>query len=148
VREGTDQDNPRGIRRLLKCFQNTIGGFFGHGFRLINEKKPKTPFEGSEVDFPIELPHRVNANEILMGLEKQDVRMMTGGFLDAGRTRSTQFVLGVSLAIGQGSQARCQSLFSYTFRAREKAGLGKLASTQELNHSLIANKVSQSHGIP
>ena len=148
MREGTDQDNPRGLRRLLKCFQNTIGGFFGHGFRLIDDKTPKTPFERSVLDLPIELPHGVNANDILLGLEKPDVRMMTGGFFDAGRTGSTHFVLGVSLAIGQGSQARCQSPLSYTLRAREKTGLGKLASTQDLNHSLIANKVSQSHGMP
>jgi hypothetical protein len=155
VREGSNQDNPRGLRRLLKCFQNAIGGFFGHGFRLINDKKPKTPFEGSELDFPIELPHRVwvpailsNVNDILVGLEKPDIRMMTGGFFDAGRTGSTQVVLCVSFAIGHGRQAQGQRLLSYTLRAREKAGLGKLASTQDLDHLLITNKVSQSHGMP
>jgi hypothetical protein len=119
VREGTDQDNPRGIRRFFKCFQNTIGGFFGQCFRLINDKTPKSPFEGSESDFPIELPHGVNFDEILVGLEKPDVRMMTGGFLDAGRTRSTQFVLGALLAIGQGRQAQRQRLLSHTLRARK-----------------------------
>jgi hypothetical protein len=119
VREGSNQDNPRGIRRFLKCFQNTIGGFFVQCFRLINDKTPKLPFEGSELDFPIEFPHGVNFDEILVGLEKQDVGVMAGGFFDAGRTGSTQFVLCLSLAIGHGRQAQGQRLLSYTLRARK-----------------------------
>jgi len=73
--------------------------------------------------------------------------MMTGGFLHTGRTLSTQFVFLKILAISHGRQAQGQCLLSYTLRSREEAGPGKPAPTQDLDHLLITNKVSQSHGI-
>ena len=111
-------------------------------------KNRRRPSNGPELNFAVELTHPINTDEILVGFEEQDVWVMTGGFLHAGRTLSTQFIFLAILAIGQGSQAQGQCLLSYTVRTLEKAGLGKWAATQDLNHSVIANKVSQSHAIP
>ena len=104
-----------------------------------------SPFEGPEVDFPVEPAHCFNTDEIFVGLEKQDVRMIAGCRLHTGRTFSAQLSSLRILTTGQGSQAQSKCLFSDAFGTREKACLGKPTSTQGCNYSVIANKVSQSH---